>query len=159
VYHGSGGPNREVKGIPKVGRLVYTLGTSTRSLDEFVALLKRFGVEVVIDVRRFPSSRFPHFRREQLAGSLRQQGIDYYHLGEKLGGYRKGGCEAFSATEEFKQGVRELTEIACQRATAIVCAERLPWRCHRRFIGAELSRQGWQVVHIIDEKRNWSPQC
>jgi uncharacterized protein (DUF488 family) len=141
-----------------MGRLVYTLGTSTRSFDEFVVLLKGFGVKVVIDVRRFPSSRFPHFRREELAGSLSQQGIDYYHLGEKLGGYRKGGYEAFSATGEFKQGLVELTEIAWQRTAAIVCAERLPWRCHRRFIGAELSRQGWQVVHIIDEKRSWSPQ-
>jgi uncharacterized protein (DUF488 family) len=141
-----------------MGKLVYTVGTSTRSLDEFVALLRRYGVEVMIDVRRFPSSRFPHFRREELAGSLPQQGIDYYHLGEKLGGYRKGGYEAFSATGEFKQGLMELTEIAGQRITAIICAERLPWRCHRRLIGAELSRQGWQVIHIIDEKRNWSPQ-
>ena len=141
-----------------MGRLVYTLGTSTRSFDEFVALLKRFGVGVVIDVRRFPSSRFPYFSREELAGSLPQQGINYYHLGEKLGGYRRGGYEAFSATEEFKQGLVELTEIACQRTAAIICAERLPWRCHRRFIGAELSRQGWQVVHVIDEKRIWSPQ-
>jgi uncharacterized protein (DUF488 family) len=141
-----------------MGKLVYTVGTSTRSLDEFVALLRRYGVEVMIDVRRFPSSRFPHFRREELAGSLPQQGIDYYHLGEKLGGYRKGGYEAFSATEEFKEGLGKLMEIACQRVAAIVCAERLPWRCHRRFIGAELSRQGWQVVHIIDEKRNWLPQ-
>jgi uncharacterized protein (DUF488 family) len=141
-----------------MGTLVYTLGTSTRSLDEFVALLKRYEIEVTIDVRRFPSSRFSYFSGEELARSLPQQGIEYYHLGEKLGGYRKGGYEAFSATEEFKQGMRELMEIACQRTAAIVCAERLPWRCHRRFIGAELSRQGWQVVHIIDEKRNWSPQ-
>jgi len=123
-----------------------------------VALLKRFGVEVVIDVRRFPSSRFPYFSREELAISLPLQGIDYYHLGEKLGGYRRGGYEAFSATEEFRQGLGDLEEIARRRTAAIVCAERLPWRCHRRFIGAELSRRGWQVVHIIDEKRSWSTQ-
>ena len=141
-----------------MSRLVYTLGTSTRSLEEFVALLKRSGVEVVIDVRRFPGSRFPYFSREELSRSVQPQGIDYYHLGEKLGGYRRGGYEAFSATEEFKQGLAELEEIACQRTAAIVCAERLPWRCHRRFIGAELSRRGWQVVHIIDEKRSWSTQ-
>ena len=141
-----------------MGTLVYTLGTSTRSFDEFVAVLRRYGVEAVVDVRRFPSSRFPYFSGEELARSLPQQGIDYYHQGEKLGGYRRGGYGAFSATEEFKQGLGELTEIAYQRTAAIVCAEKLPWRCHRRFIGAELSRRGWQVVHIIDEKQNWSPQ-
>lgn len=141
-----------------MGRLVYTLGTGTRSFDEFVALLNRYEVQVVVDVRRFPRSRFSYFSCEELTKSLPQQGIDYYYLGGKLGGYKKGGYATFSTTEEFKGGLEELMGIASQRITAIVCAEKLPWRCHRRFIGAELSRQGWQVVHTIDEKQTWSPQ-
>lgn len=141
-----------------MNRLVYTLGTSTRSLAEFVALLKHLGVEVVFDVRRFPSSRFEHFKGEELARSLPREDIRYYHLGDKLGGYRRGGYQAFLASEEFQEGVGKVEEVARERKTAIVCAERLPWRCHRRFIGAELERRGWRVIHVIDEKRSWLPR-
>ena len=135
--------------------LVYTLGTSTRTWEEFVALLKYLGVEVVVDVRRFPTSRFEYFQKEELARLLPKEGIAYSHLGERLGGYRRGGYQAFLAREEFRRGLEEVEEIARERKTAIVCAERLPWRCHRRFIGMELERQGWQVIHVIDERRSW----
>ena len=138
--------------------VVYTLGTSTRTWGEFVALLKHLGVEVVVDVRRFPTSRFEYFKKEELARLLIKEGIAYAHSGEMLGGYRRGGYQAFLASEEFKRGLEELEEIARERKTAIVCAERLPWRCHRRFIGMELERQGWQVIHVIDERRNWKPK-
>jgi len=145
--------------VAEANRVVYTLGTSTRTLEEFTALLKHLGVEVVVDVRRFPSSRFEYFRKEELARSLPEAGIDYCHLGGELGGYRSGGYQAFLATEEFKQGLGKLEEIARERKTAIVCAERLPWRCHRRFIGGELERRGWRVIHVIDERRSWSPKA
>ena len=145
--------------MAEVNRVVYTLGTSTRTLEEFTALLKHLGVEVVVDVRRFPTSRFEHFKKEELASSLPEAGIDYCHLGGELGGYRSGGYQAFLATEEFKQGLGKLEEIARERKTAIVCAERLPWRCHRRFIGGELERRGWRVIHVIDERRSWSPKA
>jgi len=145
--------------VAEVNRVVYTLGTSTRSLEEFIALLRHLGVEVVVDVRRFPTSRFEHFKKEELARSLPEAGIDYCHMGGELGGYRRGGYQAFLASEEFKQGLEKLEEIAKERKTAIVCAERLPWRCHRRFIGGELERRGWQVIHVIDERRNWSPKA
>jgi len=145
--------------VAEVNRGVYTLGTSNRTLEEFIALLRHLGVEVVVDVRRFPTSRFEHFKKEELARSLPEAGIDYDHLGGELGGYRRGGYQAFLASEEFQQGLGKLEEIAKERKTAIVCAERLPWRCHRRFIGGELERRGWQVIHIIDERRNWSPKA
>jgi len=74
-------------------KVIYTLGTSTRSIEEFIELLVSHGVEVVIDVRRFPSSRFEHFHREKLAGLLSEAGIDYLHMGEELGGYRRGGIK------------------------------------------------------------------
>ena len=139
-------------------RLIYTLGTSTRSGEEFIKLLTSHGVEVVVDVRRFPSSRFEHFRREKLAGLLSEAGIDYVYMGEELGGYRRGGYQNFTATSEFQMGLKKLEEVAQERRAAIICTERFPWRCHRRFIALELEKQGWQVNHIIDQERDWLPR-
>jgi len=138
-------------------KLVYTLGTSTRSPAEFVGLLTSHGVEVVVDVRRFPSSRLEHFSGKNLCNVLGEAGIDYVHMGEELGGYRRGGYQTFTTTSEFQEGLNKLAKVARERRVAIVCAERLPWRCHRRFISAELENQGWQVSHIIDQERDWLP--
>lgn len=140
------------------GGLIFTLGTSTRSPEEFMALLTSYGVEVVVDVRRFPSSRFEHFRQEKLAGLLSEMGIDYVYMGEGLGGYRRGGYQKFTSTHEFRVSLKGLEEIAGKRKAAILCAERFPWRCHRRFIAVELEKQGWQVSHIIDKERVWLPR-
>ena len=142
---------------PTKDRLIYTLGTSTRSPEEFIRLLKGHGIEVVMDVRRFPSSRFEYFGGEKLAGLLEGAGIGYVAMGQELGGYRKGGYQAFTTTTEFGESVEKLEELALSRRATILCAERLPWRCHRRFIGFELEKRGWQVIHIIDEKRDWQP--
>jgi len=139
-------------------KVIYTLGTSTRSIEEFIELLVSHGVEVVIDVRRFPSSRFEHFHREKLAGLLSEAGIGYIYMGEKLGGYRRGGYRNFTATAEFQSGLKKLEEVACERKAAITCAERFPWRCHRRFIALELEKQEWQVNHIIEKGRDWLPR-
>ena len=144
---------------PERDKLIYTLGTSTRSLKEFTELLSSHGVEVVVGVRRFPSSRFEHYGKEKLAGSLSVAGIDYVYMGGELGGYRRGGYQDFTATSEFQTGLRKLEEIARQKRAVIICAERFPWRCHRRFIALELEKQGWQVNHIIDEERDWLPTC
>jgi len=138
-------------------KLVYTVGTSTRSPEEFVELLTGHGVEVIVDVRRFPSSRFEHFHREKLAKLLGEAGIDYIYMGEELGGYRQGGYQSFTATTEFQIGLKKLEEIARERKAAIICAERFPWRCHRRFIALEMEQRGWQVNHIIDKERDWLP--
>ena len=135
-------------------KLIYTLGTSTRSPEEFIELLTGHGVQVVVDVRRFPSSRFEHFRKENLAGLLSQAGIDYAYMGEELGGYRRGGYQNFTTTSEFQTGIRRVEEVALEKRVAIVCAERFPWRCHRRFIALELEKQGWQVNHIIDQEKD-----
>jgi len=140
------------------GEAIYSLGTSTRNPSEFLNLLRSFDVEMVVDVRRFPRSRFQHFEREELARLLEAEGFDYVYLGQELGGYRSGGYQSYLGTEEFKQGLERLEQLARGRRVAVVCAERLPWRCHRRFIGWELERDGWQVIHIIDEKRSWRPK-
>jgi len=139
-------------------KLIYTLGTSTRSSKEFIELLSSHGVGVVVDVRRFPSSRFEHFRREKLASYLSNVGIDYVYMGGELGGYRRGGYQDFTTTSEFQLGLKKLENVAEKRKAAIICAERFPWRCHRRFIALELEKQGWQVNHIIYQERDWLPR-
>ena len=121
-------------------------------------MLKAFAIETVVDVRRFPTSRFEHFKRENLAQLLRGEGLGYLYLGTELGGYRRGGYRSFVTTEEFGKGLRTVEEVARGRKAVIMCSERLPWRCHRRFIGRELLRRGWRVSHVIDEKRSWEPQ-
>lgn len=127
---------------------IYTLGTSTRSLEEFMGLLRQEGIMQVVDVRRFPRSRFPHFSRENLEGSLKRAGFRYFWLGDLLGGYRKGGYEAYMATEAFQKGLSKLKAIAEKGATAFFCCERVPWRCHRRFIAKRLREEGWEVVDL-----------
>lgn len=127
-------------------------------MPEFLAVLRAYGVKTLVDVRRFPvSGRYPHFTREALARALRRSGIRYLHLGEDLGGLRTGGFEAYTATPPFAAGLRTLEFTAGRAPTAIMCAERLPWQCHRRFITAALAQRGWEVVHVIDTGQTWSP--
>lgn len=138
--------------------VIYTLGTSTRTLQEFMEILKHYGIALVADVRRFPASRrYPHFNRPGLAAQLAANGIAYHYLGEKLGGYRTGGYEAYTRTAAFHEGIEELAPLAKSGPTAIVCSERLPWKCHRRFIAAAMAAKGWRVIHIIDAERVYTP--
>lgn len=127
---------------------IFTVGHSNRGMGEFIRLLKEAGVEVVVDVRRFPKSKFEHFNRENLENSLKEAGIDYFYLGDKLGGFRKGGYENYTKTEDFKEGIAVLVEIARRRPTAIMCAEKLFFRCHRRFIAKKLEEMGFEVIHL-----------
>lgn len=143
---------------PEPDKLIYTLGTSTRAIDEFIKLLISRNVRAVVDVRRFPTSRFKHFCREELEKLLPEAGISYAYMGEELGGYRWGGYQNFTTSSQFQAGISKLEEIARQKRTAIMCAERFPWRCHRRFIALELEERGWRVSHIIDKGREWAPR-
>lgn len=131
---------------------LFTIGTSKRGIFEFLKLLKDHSIEKLIDVRRFPTSKFDHFKSENLRRFLENEGIEYLWLGELLGGYRKGGYENYTRGEEFKKGLN-LLEKESLRRTALLCAEIVPWRCHRRYIARELVKRGWRVIHIIDEKR------
>jgi uncharacterized protein (DUF488 family) len=128
---------------------IYTIGTSNRSLDDFFGIVHSFGIELLVDVRRFPTSRFKHFTRENLEASSQTQNIGYIWMGE-LGGYRTGGYEEFTRSEEFRHALLRLEKLARERVTVFLCAERSPWRCHRRFITQYLERRGWEVVHIIE---------
>ena len=146
---------------------IYTIGHSTRTTEQFLALLKAHGIEELVDVRTIPRSRHnPQFGTEELAASLQQAGIAYTHLG-KLGGLRHAskdsvnlgwqntsfrGFADYMATPEFTSGLDELTPLAEQKTVAIMCAEAVPWRCHRSLIADALTIQGWQVLHIQSRK-------
>ena len=143
---------------------LFTVGHSTHSIEEFIALLKSHGVEHLVDVRSIPKSRHcPQFHIEALAPSLEAAGIGYTPL-KQLGGRRhsrKGsantgwrnasfrGYADYMATDSFAGGLAELCSIAQERPTAIMCAEAVPWRCHRSLIGDAMVLRGWEVLDII----------
>jgi uncharacterized protein (DUF488 family) len=148
---------------------VWTIGHSNRSLDEFLALLAAFEIEVLADVRRFPGSRkHPHFNQEALSHSLGATGISYEFFPE-LGGRRKPRPdslntawrnESFRAyadymeTGEYRAGVERLLSIAEERRVAIMCSEAVWWRCHRSLVADYLKSEGITVEHILSPKKS-----
>jgi uncharacterized protein (DUF488 family) len=147
---------------------LWTVGHSTRSGEEFVQILLAHDVEVLVDVRTFPSSRrYPQFNKAELAASLKHNRIDYLHE-PRLGGRRTPRPDSHNSawrnaqfrgyadhmeTEEFRNGVRELLELASTKRVAVMCAEAVWWRCHRSLIADYLKAEGHEVIHIIDEKK------
>ena len=147
-----------------VNSTIWTIGHSTRSVEEFVEAISSYGIELIVDVRRYPGSRHvPQYSSEAFADSLRRESVEYLWLGS-LGGRRRSSVPvqnawrnaAFSAyaehiqTEEFAEGLTELLMLANGLRTAIMCAEVLWWRCHRRIISDVLTSLEYQVVHIRD---------
>ncbi|MFQ6086705.1 MAG: DUF488 family protein [Candidatus Bathyarchaeia archaeon] len=128
---------------------IWTIGHSNRSQKTFLEMLKEHKIEVLVDVRRFPTSKVEHFKKEAMERWLPEQGIAYVWLGEELGGYRRGGYKAYIRTELFKDGIERLSQIARQKRTCIMCLEPNPKYCHRRFISAYLESQDIKVTHII----------
>ncbi len=128
---------------------IYDIGHSTRSKEVFISILKKRSIELVVDVRRFPRSRkFPHFDMEVMRDYLSKEGIDYIWMGEKLGGFRKGGYEEWSKTASFAQCIEELEKLSLKKKTVILCAEGFYMRCHRRFILEKMTKSGWKVKHL-----------
>ena len=150
---------------PDSALTVWTVGHSTRTLEGLLAVLRRYRIEAVADVRRFPGSRSqPQFQRPVLAAALDAAAIDYVWL-RGLGGRRPPAANspntawrhpAFRgyadhlASEEFAAGLFELLMVAPGLRTAVMCAEVLWWRCHRRLIADVLVSLGAQVIHILD---------
>lgn len=143
---------------------IYTIGHSTRSREELLELLREHHIARLVDVRRFPGSRrHPHFARQALSASLPAAGIEYAHE-PGLGGYRKprldspntawraAGFRAYADhmdSDEFREVLGRLIDHAEEKATAIMCAEAVPWRCHRQLISDALVARGHEVVHIL----------
>ncbi|MEW6418735.1 MAG: DUF488 domain-containing protein [Nitrospirota bacterium] len=137
---------------------IFTLGTSRRSEEDFIEILLAYNIQSLIDVRRFPRSKTPIFRREKLEPFLTLEGIEYHFLGTELGGFRKGGYIAYVLTDDFRRGIDLLESIALTKISVIVCAERFPWKCHRKWIARELHKRGWEIEHIIEKGKVWIPK-
>ena len=140
----------------------FSIGHSTRELADFLALLAESRIERLADIRRYPGSRrYPHFSRESLARALPEQGVEYVHVPE-LGGrreprpdspntaWRNAQFRAYAdhmGADEFRAAVDRL--LASPKCTAVMCAEAVPWRCHRNLLADELLRRGVEVIHIL----------
>ena len=148
---------------------IWTIGHSTRTIDEFISLLQANQIRLLVDVRSLPGSkRYPQFNKEALADSLGKTGIRYDHFPE-LGGRRKAKPESkntawrnasfrgyadYMETEEFRKGFERLLDLAGGAgSTAIMCAEAVWWRCHRSLISDYLKTRGIEVLHIMDAKK------
>src|SRR5687768_2689545 len=140
---------------------IYTIGHSTRSLAELAGLLREHGITRLADIRRFPGSRrHPHFSKESLEHNLPRAGVEYVHF-EALGGRRRPvkksrnlgweseqfrGYADYMASSEFREAVQRLLD--SDRPTAVMCAEAVPWNCHRNLLSDDLVRRGIEVIHI-----------
>jgi uncharacterized protein (DUF488 family) len=147
---------------------LFTIGHSTRSIEEFIELLKKHEVQLLVDVRRFPASRrYPHFNQATLTQSLSDAGIRYRHMPGLGGrrpskpdsvndGWRNAGFRGYAdymQTEEFWKTLEELMLMGRTSRTAVMCAEAVPWRCHRNLISDALLTRGWQVSHILSASK------
>jgi uncharacterized protein (DUF488 family) len=158
-----------VRRTEKTQPLVLTVGHSTRDLETFLHLLQVHSVTRLVDVRTIPKSRHnPQFNKETLPAALRTVGITYKHMGE-LGGLHHPvpnscnqawhnasfrGFADYMQTAEFDTGLQKLIKIARKDRVAIMCAEAVPWRCHRSLIADALLARRVQVEHILSEARS-----
>lgn len=143
---------------------IWTIGHSTHTLEEFVEMLHHNNIRLLVDIRTYPGSRrYPHFNKESLEVSLPENTIQYLHL-KKLGGRRKvnpnshntawkhpafRGYADYMETEEFKEGIAELEQLALAERVAIMCSEAVWWSCHRSLVSDYLKVKGWKVLHIM----------
>lgn len=146
-------------------KTIWTVGHSTRTLEEFIGLLRSFDITLAADIRSFPGSRrFPHFNSGNLQEALPGAGIGYMRIPE-LGGRRKvrpdspntqwrhpafRGYADYMETSAFREGIEILTAAAHRRRTALMCSEAVWWRCHRSMVADYLKSIGWTVIHIMD---------
>jgi len=152
----------------ETNKTIWTIGHSTHPLDEFIKMLKAFGIEELVDIRTFPGSRrYPHFNKESLEDVLPQNNIWYLHMKE-LGGRRKPvkdsqntawkndgfrGYADYMETPEFENAIKQLENIALKNKIAYMCSEAVWWSCHRSMVSDYLKINGWQVLHIMSKEK------
>lgn len=150
-------------------KIIYTIGHSTRSIEEFISILKSLKIELLADIRTYPGSkRYPHFNKENLEQTLSVEKIIYQHMA-RLGGRRKPlkdskntawkndsfrGYADYMETKEFQGAINQLEEPAGKYKTAYMCSEAVWWRCHRSLVSDYLKWKGWNVLHIMAENRS-----
>ena len=149
---------------PPYRPIIYTIGHSTRTLDEFIAILHSLQVKTLVDIRSLPGSRkYPQFDKENLEIEMPAHDIEYLYM-KGLGGRRKVNKNStntrwmnasfrayadYMETVDFKTAIEELESIALQSPTAYMCAEAVWWRCHRSLVSDYLKAKGWKVMHIM----------
>lgn len=140
-------------------KTIFTIGHSNTSFEEFLALLRDNNIELLVDVRSWPYSKYvTHFNRQNLENSLKGAGIDYLYLGHRIGGkphdrkYYSHGQVSYPLIREgepFKEGLSQLMELAVNKKTVIMCSEEDPYKCHRHIlITPDLIKEGFSVIHI-----------
>ncbi len=130
---------------------VLTIGHSNRSVEEFLEMLREHEIRTLVDIRRFPTSKVEHFKREEMERWLLKHGVEYVWLGAELGGYRRGGYQAHMKTELFEEGLEKLLRVVEEGGTCIMCMEKSPKYCHRRFVSARLEEQDVKVIHVLEK--------
>ena len=144
--------------------IIYTIGHSTRNMNDFITMLQSFEIKNLVDIRSMPGSRkYPQFDKDNLETVLLKNEINYTYM-KDLGGRRKvhpdsknnrwnnisfRGYADYMETEDFKKAVGELEAMALQDRTVFMCAEAVWWRCHRSLISDYLKAKGWKVLHIM----------
>lgn len=148
--------------------IVFTIGHSTHPTREFIKILKAYDIEMLVDIRHYPGSRYcPQFGKARLRRNLTRNKIEYHHLVD-LGGRRRVNKEShlndgwrspqfrgyadYMQTDEFHTALRELMVLAKEKVIAIMCSEAVPWRCHRSMVGDALIANNFKVVDIFTEK-------
>lgn len=150
---------------------IYTIGHSTHSQEDFIEILKSYDIEVLVDIRSYPGSKYvPHFNKENIEEWLPRSGIEYIHMKE-LGGRRKAvknideslieGWEkeafrnyaSYSLTEEFVSAIDKLISLAEEQRVSYMCAESVPWRCHRLIVSNSLTARDIDVYHIMSKTK------
>jgi len=168
MFQGGSKPESLLTARRRSPTVVLTVGHSTRSQEDFIALLQAHAVKRLVDVRSIPRSRHnPQFNRDRIASALRRAGISYLHM-KDLGGLRHPrsdspntawrnasfrGFADYMQTRRFAAGLRKLMKIAKTKQTAIMCAEAVPWKCHRSLIADALLAHGYRVEEILSLKR------
>lgn len=150
---------------------IYTVGHSTHSQEEFVSILKAYDIEVLVDVRSYPGSKYvPQFNKENMEKWIPENSIEYIHMKE-LGGRRKGRKDldellingwqntafrnyaGYTLTPEYEEGINRLISIGEKKRVCYMCSESVPWRCHRLLISNTLVLRGINVYHIMTESK------
>lgn len=150
---------------------MYTIGHSTHEQEEFIEILKTYDIELLIDVRSYPGSNYvPHFNKENMENWIPENGIEYIHMPE-LGGRRKAietideslidGWEkkpfrnyaGYTLTDKYEEGIKKLIALGEKKCLCYMCAESVPWRCHRLLISNTLVSKGINIDHIMSETK------
>ncbi len=145
-------------------KTLWTIGHSTRTLEEFISLLQSNNIKNVADIRHYPGSkRYPQFNKTELSEALMKNNINYTHI-VQLGGRRKANVDSkntawrhpafrgyadYMETKDFEDGLKMLEEMALQEPTVFMCSEAVWWRCHRSMVADYLKVKGWNIIHIM----------